>query len=212
VPEVWIPTDPDLTQPAPRPSPLTVPRVADASSPAAPRRSRRVLAAVAGLLVLAVGGAAGFLAFPRAQPTVTLTDGTLTVAVPRDWSDHVDTGTWTPPHADSDFLAISAGGTAGWNAEGSTAPGVFVGLMPGQEIPEQMPGHPECGPPAEPNETTLADGDDAVTVAYSDCPGDAVTIERVVQVSKSQLLWIQVRSKDQGTANRVLDAVRISGM
>jgi hypothetical protein len=39
-----------------------------------------------------------------------------------------------------------------------------------------------------------------------------VTIERVVQVSKSQLLWIQVRSADQGTANRVLDAVRISGM
>ena len=133
------------------------------------------------------------------------------MAVPRDWSDHQDKGTWTPPHADSEFLALSAGSSEDWNAEGSTSPGVFVGLMPGREIPEQMPGHPECGPPAEPNET-LVDGDPAVTVAYTDCPDDAVTIERVVQVSKSQLLWIQVRTEDQGAANRVLDAVRISGM
>ena len=170
-----------------------------------------MLAGVASLVVLAAGGAVGYLLFPRAQPTVTVSDGTLSVAVPRDWAEHVDTGTWTPPHADSDFLAISAGDTTEWNAEGSTSPGVFVGLMPGREIPEQMPGHPECGPASAPDETLL-DGDAAVTVAFSECPGGRVTIERVIQVSQSQLLWIQVRSEDRGTANTVLDAVHISGM
>ncbi|MFN8192925.1 MAG: serine/threonine-protein kinase [Nocardioidaceae bacterium] len=211
VPETWIPTDPDLTQPAPRPSPLTVPRGREPQpTPVPPRRRRRVLGLAAAVAALAVGAGAGWLLFPRTQPTVTISDGTLSVSVPRAWSDHQDSGTWVPPHSDTDYLALSAGASDDWNADGSDAAGVFVGLMPGGEIPEQMPGHPECGPASEPNESTVG-GDAAVTVAYSSCPG-GVTIERVVQVSKSQLLWVQVRSSDRGTANEVLDAVDVSGM
>jgi hypothetical protein len=39
-----------------------------------------------------------------------------------------------------------------------------------------------------------------------------VTVERVERLADNQLLWVQVRSNDPGTANRVLDSVEIFGM
>jgi hypothetical protein len=51
----------------------------------------------------------------------------------------------------------------------------------------------------------------SVTVVHTDCPG-GVTVERVVQVSANRLLWVQIRSADRATANRVLDSVGTSGM
>ena len=140
-----------------------------------------------------------------------LTDDNFSVTVPRAWAAHVDQGQWTPPHADADYDALAAGAKSGWNAEGSAASGVFIGLMPGTEIPEQMPGHPECGDPEQPNRSYV-DADPAVTVGFPDCPGGAVVVERVVQVSQSQLLWVQVRSYDRRSANRVLDTITVSGM
>jgi hypothetical protein len=43
------------------------------------------------------------------------------------------------------------------------------------------------------------------------CPGGAVIIERAVQVSASKLLWVQVRSRDEETAQRVLQTVHTQG-
>ncbi len=51
----------------------------------------------------------------------------------------------------------------------------------------------------------------SVTAFFSGCPG-GVTVERLVQVTEGQLLWIQVRSADQATANRVLDGVDVIGL
>ena len=50
-------------------------------------------------------------------------------------------------------------------------------------------------------------GDATVTVVFTGCDGPDFTVERVVQVNASELLWIQVRSEDLPTANRVLDSV-----
>ena len=43
------------------------------------------------------------------------------------------------------------------------------------------------------------------------CPGDAVIIERAEQVSSSQLLWVQVRSDQEKTAEEVLHSVGTHG-
>jgi len=214
LPRSWIPADPVRTQPAPRPVPGPIAPVSGSAtevrSATVSRRRRRWPWLVAALAALVGGGVAGYLAHDRVSPTATLTDGTLTVDVPREWVRHSEVGSWRPPHVDEDFAAISAGELAGWNANGSDAAGVFVGLMPGTQMPEQMPGHPECGDPEDPNHSTV-NGDPAITIAYPSCPG-GVTVERVLQVSQSQLLWVQVRAATRGAANRVLDDVQVHGM
>ena len=58
--------------------------------------------------------------------------------------------------------------------------------------------------------TGTTGGADSVTVVYRDCP-DGVVVERVVQLTANRLLWVQVRSDDTGTANRVLDDVEAHG-
>jgi hypothetical protein len=55
-----------------------------------------------------------------------------------------------------------------------------------------------------------------MTVLFTGCAldgrGDGVTVERVVHATANQLLWVQVRAEDRGTANRVLDSVDLHGM
>ena len=66
--------------------------------------------------------------------------------------------------------------------------------------PEQVPQHPECDTAGR-AVMDSRDGDDSITVTYSDCPGGGVTVERVVQVTANTLLWVQIRSDDRATAN-----------
>ena len=44
------------------------------------------------------------------------------------------------------------------------------------------------------------------------CPGPQFIVERVVQLTSNRLLWVQVRSDDRGTANRVLASVDTIGI
>lgn len=219
-PEPWLPLDPDLTQPGARPPLATDVGAAPsgpAAAPPAPRRRRplRVLAALVGALVVLGGAGAAGYAYEQSQPldpvTVDDADGTLSVTVPGDWHRAVTTGPWVPPNDDAvELPALSAGTTADWSEAGSTGEGVFVGLLPGTEMPDPLPQHPECENVGDPEDDFL-DGDPSRTVTSTGCPG-GVTIERVVQVTSSQLLWIQVRSADNATANRVLDSVSVYGM
>jgi hypothetical protein len=39
-----------------------------------------------------------------------------------------------------------------------------------------------------------------------------VIVERAIRVTTNRLLWIQVRSDDRATANRVLDGIATHGM
>ena len=56
------------------------------------------------------------------------------------------------------------------------------------------------------------DGDHSMTVFFNGCPGADVTVERVVQLTSNRLLWVQVRSQDRATANRVLESVTTYGI
>ena len=214
-PRPWIPLDPELTQPGARPEPTDRLDAAGELPPppaTTSRRRRRWPWLVAGVLALALGAGAGWAAERAVSTERTLDDvtGTLAVTVPETWTAEVEADQWTPPGSDQDFPALAAGASPGWNTDQTPAPGVFVGILEGTKLPTQVPGHPECDGSRGPVLDERG-GDSYMTVVFSGCPGADVTVERVVQLNASQLLWVQVRSSDRRTANRVLDSVTTFG-
>jgi hypothetical protein len=215
--EPWLPLDPHLTQPGARPSPLPATGPLGDPTPPPGRRRRRLLGAVAGMVVLAIGGSVGYVVQQQLGGQVTLTDdqGNISVTVPKSWDKASSTRGWIPPNAadaSTELPAVSVGTSPTWATAGGAAEGVFAGLLPGTELPDQLPQHPDCataGDRMDDDSSPL--GSSAATVVYSSCP-DGFTVERVVQVTTSQLLWVQVRSTDRATANEVLDSVEVHGM
>lgn len=197
----------DLTRVGRRPSPRPTQAVTSASGPSdgrpASRRGRRALAAVLALLALAGGGVAGYQAQRGARSDVHLDDatGTISVTVPRAWSDQVGDDGWIPPDQELTYPALRVGG--------GQATGLFAGILPGKSLPTDLPGHPQCGE-VRPAVHGRVDQDPATTVVHTGCPG--VIVERVVQVAGNRILWVQVRSQDQGTANAVLDSLETHGL
>lgn len=213
----WVPLDPDLTHAGPAPSLDSAGR-GGASAAEEPRgpATRRWPYAVAALLLgtaAAVGAFAGArqLSDERVPDLAVVTDasGTLEAEVPGDWTRVTGEAGWAAPQDDATYPALSAGSEAGWSEDGSTGHGVFLALMPGTDLPERMPGHPECTTAAPPYSD--AGTQPSRTVVHSGCPG-GVTVERVVQVAADRILWVQVRSPDTATANRVLDSVTTRGI
>ena len=216
VTEAWLPVDPDLTQPGPRPMSAPSGEPSALPSPRLPgRRGRAILvAAVVTVLGLGLGVPGGYvvqqsLAEPGRQ-TVVDDLGVLSVTVPPGWDSVAGDG-WQPPNAESParFAAVSVGEKSSW-AQDEVAHGVFVALLPGDELPEQTPQHPECENDDGVVESSV-DGRPSTTTYYSRCPG-GVTVERVAQVADNRLLWVQVRSTDRATATDVLDSVVTRGL
>jgi tRNA A-37 threonylcarbamoyl transferase component Bud32 len=214
--EAWLPVDPDLTQPGPRPTADPGGGPAPVSNrergPSRPHRGLLV-AAVVGVLGLGLGVPAGYVVQQALEdptdPTFADETDTLAVTVPRGWDAVADDG-WRPPNAETSgtFAALSVGGAKDWPAD-PEAHGVFVALLPGDELPEQTPQHPEC----EHDDGVVSsnvDGRPSSTTYYSGCPG-GVTVERVAQVAGNRLLWVQVRSADRASATAVLESVVTRG-
>ncbi|WP_244932341.1 serine/threonine-protein kinase [Nocardioides sp. W7] len=211
-PAPWLPIDPELTQPGARPELVT--DVVPVPEPAVSVRRRRWPAVLLGVAALIAGGLGGFaVEQARADPAVTVddADGTLAVTVPAAWHRAVATGPWVPAGDDEvERPVLSVGTVADWTDPEGTGQGVFVGVLGGTELPDQLPQHPECTETGTRSDD-VQDGDEVRTLGFAGCPG-GVTIERVVQATKDQLVWIQVRSRDRATANRVLDSVAVYGM
>ncbi|MCD4523933.1 serine/threonine-protein kinase [Nocardioides sp. cx-173] len=211
--EPWLPLDPELTQPGVRPtaSPAAAGGTTEPVPP--PRRRRRGVAAALAVLALAAGAVAGLgLGLGLRDDEVEVTDdtGSLTARVPDDWDRAVAADGWVPPNVEErTYPALSVGTAAAWTDPASAAEGVFVGLFPGESLPSLLPQHAECDDHDDP--VTESSGDPSTTVVHTGCPG-GVTVERVVQVAANRLLWVQVRSADRGTANRVLDSVDTHGL
>ncbi len=208
----WIPVDPDLTRAAPRPDPTG--QASDLPPPAVPvRRRRRLPGLVAGVLALSLGVGAGW-GLERATTsdrTVDDATGTISVTVPETWTAQVDPEQWTPAEGQQEQPSIASGTRPGWNTDADPASGVFVGILEAEKLPSQVPQHPTCADGGALIRDTQ-DGDDSMTVFFSGCPGPDVTVERVVQLTSNRLLWVQVRSADRATANRVLESVTTFGI
>jgi hypothetical protein len=144
------------------------------------------------------------------DPSFTDATGALSVTVPQEWDAMADEG-WQPPSTEipATFAALSVGERRDWS-EVAESHGVFVGLLPGEELPEQTPQHPECDNVDEVVESTR-EGRPSSTTYYSGCPG-GVTVERVAQVAGNRLLWVQVRCVDRATATAVLESVVTRGL
>ena len=182
---------------------------------AGPRsNARRIgvgLLALAAPLALGAGiGYAVHRALAADERTVDDDSGTLSVTVPADWDRADATDGWSPPNAEVDYPALSVGAREGWQDVETTGAGVFVALLPGSKLPTELPQHPECDTTGSLVRDTI-DGGSSLTVVYGACPG-GVVVERLVQVTDDELLWVQVRSAERGTANEVLDAVETHGM
>jgi hypothetical protein len=198
--------DHELTQVGKRPSPLPTAAAQTAQvtgwvAPPGPRRRWPV--AVAAVVALAAGAGAGFAVQRMNSREVTVSDetGTLSVVVPSSWDTAVGTDGWLPPDQEISYPALRVGGTSG--------PGVFLGVMPGDSLPAQLPGHPQCEV-TRPTVHDQVNRDELVSITHLACPG--VVVERVVHVTRNRLLWIQVRSDDEATANQVLDSIETHGL
>jgi eukaryotic-like serine/threonine-protein kinase len=215
-PRTWVPLDPGLTRAEP-PAATTAGAV-DATPPRAARwrrlRARRPLAVAAALAVLAVGAGAGWTLERTSTATRTVADrtGTISVTVPESWTAQVDPEQWTPVEGEQAQPSLASGSRAGWNSADDPSPGVFVGILAADKLPSRVPQHKECVDAPGGLIRDQRDGDGSMTVFFSGCPGPDVMVERVVQVNSSQLLWVQVRSDERATANRVLDSVTVSGI
>ena len=212
LPGPWLPVDPDLTQPGPRPSAVgTGEDLPDPVPPPKPPRSRRatVLLGVAAVVALAAGAGGGVLLQRGQDPDVVLADatGSLSVTVPRSWSRAVDDAQWTPPQQEGTYPAISAGTSDDWESA-TEGEGLFVGVLGFEDMPEQLPGHPDCEETLDPV-TDVAGTDPVLQQVSTGCPG--VIVERVRQVATNRYLWMQVRSADRATAYSVLEDVSAPG-
>ncbi len=204
----WLPLDPELTQPGAAPSPR--PANGSLSAPTPPRR-RRALGTLVATSVLTAAAAAGYLVQQQTDPDRSVSDrfGALTVTVPDSWEGAVADDGWVPAGSTSSYAALSVGTDRDWTDPTSTAQGVFIGVLPtGAEFPAP-PEHPECDGAGDPVESRRQ-GRESVTVVYDGCPG-GVTVERIDQIARNRLLWVQIRSDDRATAYRVLDSVETHG-
>lgn len=208
----WLPLDPELTQAGAAPSPRSVDGPVTPPDLPGPRRRRRLVGALVGLVVLAVGGAGGYVVQQRLPSEARLSDdsGSLSVTVPGGWGRAVAPEGWNPPNESGEYAALSVGTSAHWTRTGSTEQGVFLGILPGTKLPSRVPQHPECDNAQSPV-TDAAGVGASLTVVFTSCPG-GVTVERVVQVAGNRLLWVQIRSADRATANGVLDSVSTHGL
>ncbi len=215
-PTAWNPFDPTLTRVTG--GPLASAEQSRAGGAAEPGSRRRW--ALVGVAALVVGLAGGYAVQRAAAPTEQRLEdasGRISVTVPEPWTATVHRDGWRPPDSPDGSDALSAGTGAAWNGSGERkrGHGVFVGLLPGADLPTRIPQHPECDGPDSPDERTV-DGDRSMTVLFTGCRlagrDDGVTVERVVQTAANELLWVQVRAPDRRTANEVLTSVDVRGV
>jgi eukaryotic-like serine/threonine-protein kinase len=204
LPQRWVPVDPDLTQPGNRPT--LPPAQGELPAPTPPKRRPWWPAAVLAVVLLIGGGIGGYAWWHETHSSKTFTDddGTLSVTVPSSWARDVSLDGWVPPDSPFTQSALAVGDRGDWRASGQ---GVFVGLMPEGKLPKKLPQHPSCHTPGATRRST--EGDPTLTSISTGCPG--VIIERAVQVSGNTLLWVQVRSDNEETAQDVLSSVRTRG-
>ena len=181
----WLDRDPELTQPGPRPTPQ--PGEGALPEPALPRPPRPpARGADAGRAARAGRRRGSRVRRPARAARRPSAPSPTTTARSRSPSRRLgprrrDRRGGSRPTATAAFAALSVGTSKDWARAESDGEGVFVALLPGTELPEQLPQHPECETAGRVIRDTQA-GNESTTIVYSDCPGGGVVVERVVLV------------------------------
>jgi hypothetical protein len=175
---------------------------ADLGQPRRRSGRSRVLLALAAVAVVAAAAGGGFLAERSIERTKLLQDAdeVLSITVPEGWAKTVSREGWVPPGESKTYPALSV--------EGDDR-ALFVGLVPTDELPDKLPGHPECDAERSTRSSFIEEGQ-ALTATYDDCPG--VVVERVVKLTADRLLWVQVRAPSRTEAMSVLDSASAGGL
>ena len=168
----------------------------------------------AAVLALTTGTGAGWALERNGASERELKDstGTIFVTVPESWTGQVDPSSGSRSRDGPSRRPCAAGTHSGWNSDDDPGEGVFVGVLPGDRLPSRVPGHAECSVQRGPYFDENRDGDEVMTVFFSECPGVDLTVERVIRLNQNQVLWIQILTDDRPTANRVLDSVPTSSL
>ena len=148
----------------------------------------------------------------RATTTVSDDSGSLSVTVPADWHGvGRPRGLATTQRAEPVRRPLGRH-DRGLGRDALRAEGVFLGILPGTELPDAGARSTPSADGRSSRSPTRASWRSSVTVVYTGCPGGDLTVERVIQVADNRLLWVQVRSEDGATANSVLDSVSTHGI
>ncbi len=138
LPARWLPVDPELTQPGNRPS--LVPSADDLPDPVPPKRRRRWPAAALAVVLLVAGGVGGFALWRGTHRDVTYTDATrlpvghrASRVGPRRLAEGLEPARQHPRGAGA------VRGRPVRTGRPSGGQGVFVGLMPEDKLPKQLP-------------------------------------------------------------------------
>jgi len=191
------------------------PTPAEATSPR-PKRRRRGRWAVAALLALIVGGAAGFGVERYLLPVhdVTATGNGFSVEVPHDWAGVVAKSNWRPPGNADDRPALRVSENDNWALPDQFTPGVFVGLIDRngdarKRFPD--PKQYNCAAPGVIQDSTVG-GRPVLEQILEGCgPGATVLLQRVVDLGTSDLMFVQVQGPDRDEVTKVADSIVYRG-
>ncbi|MFB6721041.1 serine/threonine-protein kinase [Kribbella sp. NPDC056345] len=164
-----------------------------------------VAATVAAALLGSAGGYLGWqYGVQRQWVRVVDQKNVLSVELPREWAANRSGSGWQPQGATGRLpgLLVSADNSA-WSGPGAKTPGVFAGVLPGDQVPSAaaLPTPVGCAAALDRNENA-----DTATAKYAECPAGMTTYERVKKINGS-LIRIQVRAEDAAQAEQVLDSV-----
>ncbi|MEV8376904.1 serine/threonine-protein kinase [Kribbella sp. NPDC056861] len=171
------------------------------------KKKLKLAALVAVAAVLAgAGGFAGYQAIRGDRETRVGTDGAaVSVLVPGDWASDVRTSQWTPGGGEPKPTLVASAQSDRFSAADSSQPGVFLGVLPKDALPNSLTAHPECQQAGQLNQPTAEKP--RITQEFAGCPGGTSIVEAVVDLG-DLLARVQVRSTTIEQGRAVVDSTR----
>ena len=175
------------------------------------RRGRWVIAAV---LVLVLGGGAGFGAqrYLAAREIVPLAYGGIKLEIPRGWAKSVADAQWTPPGSSKSYPALRVSEDSSWSTR---SPGVFVGMTDAKDAGLSVGSGTSFGCATDEQVKSSQIDGSAVTERFSvGCDGGhSMLLQRVVDTGTigSMLVQVLVPADDRDRALEIADSVSFTG-
>jgi eukaryotic-like serine/threonine-protein kinase len=200
------------TEAAPTEPPAAAASVEPVEPAKQPPKRRRGRWLVAALLALIVGGGAGFFGqrYLAAREHITVSEGGITVEVPRSWAKSVAESKWQPPGSSKAYPALRVSREDGWSFN---SVGVFVGATDARDVKLAVAAGEDFGCQTSEEPNTSYDKGYATTDQFStDCGGErSMLLQRVVDTGTtgSMLVQVLVPADDRDSALEIARSVSV---